>query len=157
MKYTKLIQRHKPKPPLCKAPEAAVQRRCGDHVSGGRVVKTEVKASMCKPTTPQTAYAASSPYTGEPIEVRTDLIQRHKLTPPLCKGRGTTLVVEGLSKARKSYDEQMQNLQPLSHLTVPAPLTQGSLSKSVQTQFSSTNQSLPCVRGGGPPMAVEGL
>ena len=34
------IQRHRPMPPLCKAPEAAVQRRCGDHVSGGRVVKT---------------------------------------------------------------------------------------------------------------------
>ena len=32
--------RHKPKPPLCKAPEAAAQRRCGDHVSGGRVVIT---------------------------------------------------------------------------------------------------------------------
>ena len=49
--------RHKPTPPLCKgrgttsvveglfkilckAPEAAAQRRCGDHVSGGRVVKT---------------------------------------------------------------------------------------------------------------------
>ena len=25
---------------LCKAPKAAVQRRCGDRVSGGRVVKT---------------------------------------------------------------------------------------------------------------------
>ena len=24
---------------------------------------------------------------------------RHKLTPPLCKGRGTTSVVEGLSKS----------------------------------------------------------
>ena len=37
------------------------------------------------------------PYTGEPLEVRTDLIQRHKQKPPLCKGRGTALVVEGLS------------------------------------------------------------
>ena len=49
------------------------------------------------------------------------------------------------------------DLQPLSHLTVPAPLTQGSLSKYVQTLFSGTRQCLPCVRGGGPPVAVEGL
>ena len=32
MKYTKLIQWHSLTPPLCKAPEAAVQRRCGDRL-----------------------------------------------------------------------------------------------------------------------------
>ena len=107
---TDLIQRHRPKPPLCKAPEAAVQRRCGDHVSGGGIVnyctKPQVsaylqplsqltvpalpKARLRMPlsTTPQSACAASSPYTGEPIEVRTDQIQRHRPKPPLCKGRG---------------------------------------------------------------------
>ena len=46
---------------------------------------------------PSVTYGASSPYTGEPIEVRADLI------------------------------------------------------------FSGTDQSLPCVKGGGPPVAVEGL
>ena len=34
--------------------------------------------------------------------------------------------------------------------TLTAPLTQGSLSKYAQTSFSGTNQSLPCVKGGGP-------
>ena len=29
---TYLIQRHRPTPPLCKAPEAAAQRRCGDRL-----------------------------------------------------------------------------------------------------------------------------
>ena len=53
--------------------------------------------------------------------------------------------------------EASANLQPLSQLALPAPLTQGSLSKHVQTLFSGTRQCLPCVRGGGPPVAVEGL
>ena len=48
---------------------------------------------------PSVGFVASSPYTGEPIEVRTNLIQCHKLKPPLCKGRGTTSVVEGLLKS----------------------------------------------------------
>ena len=51
---------------------------------------------------PSVSYAASSPYTGEPNEVCTNPIQRHRLTPPLCKGRGTTLVVEGLCKGAGS-------------------------------------------------------
>ena len=57
--------RHRPMPPLCKgrgttlvveglskalckAPEAAVQRRCGDHVSGGRVVKAKFACRRAK-------------------------------------------------------------------------------------------------------------
>ena len=124
---TDLIQRHRPKPPLCKAPEAAVQRRCGDHVSGGGIVnyctKPQINAylqplsHLTVPALPKArlrmpqallrcpctgepieacADLSKCPYTGEPIEVRTDPIQRHLPKPPLCKGRGTTLVVEGL-------------------------------------------------------------
>ena len=44
------------------------------------------------------ANTSEYPYTGEPIEVSENPIQCHKPKPPLCKGRGTTLVVEGLSK-----------------------------------------------------------
>ena len=107
--------RHKPIPPLCKAPEAAVQRRCGDRLRRWRDCQPLKKSIICmyKPTTPQSPNGASStkarlrmpqallrcPYTGEPIEVRTNLIQCHRPMPPLCKGRGTTSVVEGLSKS----------------------------------------------------------
>ena len=77
----------------------------GTACGGGRVVNGCIcyVINTCKPTTPQSPNGDSStkarlrmpqallrcPYTGEPIEVRTNLIQRHKLTPPLCKGRGT--------------------------------------------------------------------
>ena len=69
---------------------------------------------------PSVGFAASSPYTGEPIEVRTNLIQYHRPMPPLCKGRGTAHGGGGIVKC-------------------------------------GTDQCLPCVRGGGPPVAVEGL
>ena len=54
-------------------------------------------------------------------------------------------VVNYCTKPQVSAD-----LQLLRHLTVSAPLTQGSLSKYAQTSFGGTNKSLPCVRGGGP-------
>ena len=56
---------------------------------------------------PSVSYAASSPYTGEPNEVCANPIQRHRLTPPLCKGAGSCraaevwgppVAVEGLCK-----------------------------------------------------------
>ena len=46
--------------------------------------------------------------------------------------------------------EEIADLQPLSHLTATAPLTQGSLYEVRTTLFSGTDQSLPCARGGGP-------
>ncbi len=63
---------------LCKEPEAAVQRRCGDHVSGGRVVNGCINCVIMpfvQTYNPSVSFAASSPYTGEPIEVHTNLIQ----------------------------------------------------------------------------------
>ena len=134
-----------------------------------------------KPTTPQSPNGASSPYTGEPIWVCADLsgcpytgepMGTHKPKPPLCKAPEAAVqrrcgdrvsggrVVNYCTKPQVSAD-----LQPLSHLTAPAPLTQGSLSKYAQTSFSGTNKSLPCVRrrklpcsgGVGTALAVEGL
>ena len=57
------------------------QLRC-QHYQG---TPTEVNA---KPTTPQSPNGDSSPYTGEPMGVRADPIQRHRPMPPLCKGEG---------------------------------------------------------------------
>ena len=72
-----LIQWYKSMPPLCKAPEAtppALPRH----------------AYVCerRPTTPQSACAASSPYTGEPIEVCANLqpLSQLALTAPLTQG-----------------------------------------------------------------------
>ena len=122
-------------------------------------------------TTPQSPNGASStkarlrmpqallrcPYTGEPNEVRTNLIQRHRPKPPLCKGRGTTSVVEGLSKAASLH----KIYNSLSHLTVPAlprhayvchrhysgALAQGSLSKFVQNLIRCHKPKPPLCKG----------
>ena len=100
---------------------------------------------------PSVSYAASSPYTGEPIEVRTDPIQRHKSKPPLCKGRGTTLVVEGLFKKwynprRSGYypPTMVVNLRKQMHTNNPsvsyaASSTKARLRKSAQTYNPSVS------------------
>ena len=89
---------------------------------------TKARLRMPLSTTPQSACAASSPYTGEPIEVRTDQIQRHRPTPPLCKAPEAAVQRRcgdrlwrwmGCEKRHKTTS-LYRYLQPLSHLTVPA-------------------------------------
>ena len=126
MKYTKLIQWHSLTPPLCKAPEAAVQRRCGDR---------------------------------------------------LWRWKGC----QNGNNPVGTLTEACANLQPLSHLTVPAPLTQGSLygvranlsgcpytgepigtyklhsAALAQASPCVRRRKLPCSGGVGTALAVEGL
>ena len=130
---------------LCKAPEAAVQRRCGDRPWRWKGCKWRymLRNNTVNADLQPLSQLRCQHYQGTPTEASADLqpLSQLALPAPLTQG---------------SLCGECRTTTPQS-ATLPAPLTQGSLSKYVQTLFSSTRQCLPCVRGGGPPVAVEGL
>ena len=90
----------------------------------------------CRPTTPQSACAASSPYTGEPNKDACRLTPSVQLRRRLYQGTPAyaSADLQPLSQLRRRHYQgtpayASADLQPLSQLALPAPLTQGSLLK----------------------------